>query len=184
MCVIEPQFLHAPYTVIVCEYRVPFCIWLPDQRICLARSERRFRPADYPSHPFVDDVAGRSIPLCTDGTKYVSLVRIPRCLRHILWNIGDLSSCGTDHRIGCFAPRCSNATCNTHSFLFELEPCIFNSKGIKRRKDCSKKDSMSDKYPRINIETFIQNLGAWEDPENVGKCGVEPFHSPVELSGP
>ncbi|OAO13535.1 hypothetical protein AV274_4802 [Blastocystis sp. ATCC 50177/Nand II] len=28
---------------------------------------------------------------------------------------------------------------------------------------------MSDKYPRINIETFIQNLGAWEDPENVGK---------------
>lgn len=43
---------------------------------------------------------------------------------------------------------------------------------------------MSDKYPRINIETFIQNLGAWEDPENVGKCGLEPFHSPVELSGP
>lgn len=43
---------------------------------------------------------------------------------------------------------------------------------------------MSDKYPRINIETFIQNLATWEDPENVGKSDAEPFRSSVGLSGP
>ena len=39
---------------------------------------------------------------------------------------------------------------------------------------------MSEKYAKINVEAFIQNLSTWEDAENVGKSNEDRLCSWVE----